>query len=180
MESARVRRRIIRGAEWGKGMKPFIAASGTLFLLLFMLGCTLENNKYTPLSLPDSEQLQRDLATLDWVFTPVDPKNTTESFASAQKSIDSLKRRFPEISQASNVSAHLGYLSKPVLKQSAEVGSKVDQTFTNPRLVWIITLSDIVRQSSGPPGAPRKQSNELNILVDAKTSDYLMEFIWTR
>lgn len=129
---------------------------------------------------PGARQLQQDLATVNWTFVPVAPSSPAATGALTQEqAIETVGRRYP-LEQASKVTAYIGWLSNDSLKQSRQAGESVDPTFLDPRLVWIVMLSGVKQQSSGPPGHPRKVSNELNVVIDAKSGAYLMSFVWTR
>ena len=134
---------------------------------------------------PSAKQLQQDLATEKWVFTPLDPANLVlpnarQAVQSSTQAIDLVRKLHPESLQASNITASSGMLHNSLLHQSVQAGETVDPTFTDPHPVWIVTLSGVTRQSSGPPEAARQTSNELDVVIDLNTGTSLMDFVWTR
>lgn len=130
---------------------------------------------------PDEKQLQQDLASINWAFDPTNLSSLPpNSSISSDQALDIVKRQYPQLQQASSVVAHIGWLSNISNSHALQTGQPVDTALASPHLVWIITLSGVQSQSSGPPGVPRETSNELNIVIDAKDGTYLMDFVWTR
>lgn len=130
---------------------------------------------------PTGQQLRADLARTGWDFVPVDPATLASGVVGREQALERVQQQYQQQDQqASNRDAQLGRLTNVVINQSRQAGAKVDSTFASPRLVWIVTLSGVGYQSSGPPGQPRKVSNELNVVVDATSGDILMDFVWTR
>ncbi len=139
-------------------------------------------------NLPGGQVLQKDLATQDWAFEPVDAAQLqalgiTQPVLTKNQAIDRVNKQSPMLAQAKDVfgvTANLGLLSMPSLQKSAQAGVAVDPTFLKPRLIWIVTLAGLHSQSPGPQGATPTISNELDVVVDAITGDQLMSFVWTR
>jgi len=77
---------------------------------------------------------------------------------------------------ATSVSAMLGLLTNPNLQQAVNQGVAIDPHLANMGLVWLITFNGIETSSSGPPGAPHATSNELNVVIDAKTGNFVEAF----
>lgn len=168
-----------------------ITTVSVLFGVGLILGRNYASNLLTVLAqpaMPDAKQLQEDLAKENWTFNPVDPSHpetsgVTERILSRDEAIDAARKQLENsqpIPGITGVGASLGQLSKSLLSQSAQLGEKVDSTFTNPRLVWIVTFAGLRSRSAGPPDMAPKEANELNVVIDAVTGEYLMSFVWTR
>jgi hypothetical protein len=127
---------------------------------------------------PTEQQLQQGLRAVNWTFTPTNPMQVAGSILTQEQAIEAAQKQFQQ--QGSRVTAHLGQLQNLGLQQSLQAGQTVDSPFAQPHLVWIVTFSGVQGSSSGPPGHERKLSNELNVVVDARTGAYLMDFVWTR
>ena len=74
----------------------------------------------------------------------------------------------------------MGFLQNQGLQKPIDIRDTNGSPFAEPRLVWIVTLSGVQQTSSGPPNQEKKISNELNVILDAKTGEYLADFVWTR
>jgi len=77
---------------------------------------------------------------------------------------------------ATSVSAMLGLLTNPNLQQAVNQGVVIDPHLANMGLVWLLTFNGIETSSSGPAGAPHSTSNELNVVIDAKTGKFIEAF----
>jgi hypothetical protein len=77
---------------------------------------------------------------------------------------------------ATSVSAMLGFLNDSNLQQAASQRVTVDPHLANMGLVWLVTFNGIETSSSGPPGAPHATSNEVNVVIDAKTGNPVEAF----
>jgi hypothetical protein len=168
-------------------VKRTLLATGLLLLILIGLALAVARpGPPTQAAPPDGPQLQRDLATIGWEFTPSDaehplPTSVHGQIISREQALATVRNRYSQPAhEATALTATLGTLTKPRLQQAQQAGERVATTFTIPRSVWIVTLSGVATQSSGPPGAPRKTSNELNVVVDAQSGTVLMDFVWTR
>jgi len=144
-------------------------------------------NQLTPAlaqsNLPDGNVLKQDLAKENWTFEPVDPAKVTQTILSRNQAIDMANKQFPNLGDTKSIigiTANLGQLSNPLLRASAQAGEKVDTTFLNPRLVWIVTYEGVISQSAGPRGFPHATSNEFDVVLDATTGEQLMTFVWKR
>jgi len=82
----------------------------------------------------------------------------------------------PGLKAATSVSAMLGFMSNTNLQQAANQGVSVDPHLANMGLVWLVTFYGIETSSSGPSGARHSTSNELNVVIDAKTGIYIEAF----
>jgi hypothetical protein len=82
----------------------------------------------------------------------------------------------PGLKAATGVYAMLGFLNDSNLQQAANQGVPVDSHLANMGLVWLITFNGIETSSSGPPGAPHATSNDLNVVIDAKTGNFVEAF----
>ena len=144
-------------------------------------------NKLTPAlaqsNLPDGNVLKQDLAKENWTFEPVDPATITQTIISRDQAIDAANKQFPNLQYTKSligITANLGRLGNLLLRSSAQAGEKVDPTFLNPRLVWIVTYVGVYSQSVGSPNGPHATSNEFDVVLDATTGEQLMTFVWTR
>jgi hypothetical protein len=82
----------------------------------------------------------------------------------------------PGLKAATSVSAMLGFMNNTNLQQAANQGVSVDPHLANMGLVWLVTFNGIETSSSGPGGAPHATSNELNVVIDAKTGNFIEAF----
>ena len=82
----------------------------------------------------------------------------------------------PDLKAATSVSAMLGLLTNPNLQQAVNQGVAIDPHLANMGLVWLLTFNGIETSSSGPAGAPHSTSNELNVVIDAKTGKFVEAF----
>jgi hypothetical protein len=82
----------------------------------------------------------------------------------------------PGLKAATSVSAMLGLLTDPNLQQAVNQGVAIDPHLANMGLVWLVTFYGIETSSSGPSGARHSTSNELNVVIDAKTGIYIEAF----
>ena len=82
----------------------------------------------------------------------------------------------PDLKAATSVSAMLGLLTNPNLQQAVNQGVAIDPHLANMGLVWLVTFNGIETSSSGPIGAPHSTSNELNVVIDAKTGNFVEAF----
>lgn len=82
----------------------------------------------------------------------------------------------PELKAANDVSAILGFLSDTGLKQAATQGIQVNPQLTDMGLVWLVTFHGVETYSNGPVEAKRYISTEYNVVIDAKTGQYVMAF----
>ncbi len=137
---------------------------------------------------PDNSILAQSMAQEGWQFIGVDPNHpkisgVTQSFLSEEKATDLVNSLYPDLQKSPDlkgITAHLGILQNKRLQESAKRGEKVDPTFLKPRLVWIVTYAGIKMPSAGPKGADLTMSTEMNIVINAATGDYMMDFVWTR
>lgn len=129
---------------------------------------------------PSTEQLQQDLISIGWNFVPADATSATQSQITQATAQDIVNKAYPQSQQAKLITSFLGLLENVTATEATKRGQQADQTFASARLVWIVTLSGAMTQSSGPPQVARKTSNELNIIVDARSGEILMDFVWTR
>jgi hypothetical protein len=133
----------------------------------------------------DSTQLQQkylaatpqNLEYLGLSFTQV---NVTDSQAQGaigkDQAITAALNEEPGLKAASSVSAMLGFMNNTNLQQAANQGVSVDPHLANMGLVWLVTFNGIETSSSGPSGAPHAISNELNVVIDAKTGNSVEAF----
>ena len=143
---------------------------------------------YAQSRLPDGNVLKLGLAKENWTFEPVDPaklnaSGITQPILSRDQAIDIANKQYPDLQNSKGligINANLGRLSNPLLQSNAQAGEKVDPTFLNPRLVWIVTYSGVYSQSAGGPNDPQATSNEFDVVFDATTGGQLMSFVWTR
>ncbi len=168
-----------------------ISALGILFGIGWLLGHAYAN-KLTPAraqsNLPDGNVLAQGLAKENWKFEPLDPtqlpaSGITQTVLSRDQAIDLANKQYPDLQNTKGligITANLGQLSNPLLQSHAQAGEKVDPTFLNPRLVWIVTYGGVNSQSAGGPNGPQATSNEFDVVLDAITGDQLMSFVWTR
>ena len=82
----------------------------------------------------------------------------------------------PDLKAATSVSAMLGLLTNPNLQQAVNQGVAIDPHLANMGLVWLVTFYGIETSSSGPPGSPHSTSNELNVVINAKTGNFVEAF----
>jgi peptidase YpeB-like protein len=168
-----------------------ISVLGILFGIGWLLGHAYAN-KLTPAlaqsNLPDGNVLKQDLAKENWTFEPLDPaklnaSGITQTVLTRDQAIAIANNQFPNLQETKSligITANLGKLSNSLLRSSAQAGEKVDPTFLNPRLVWIVTYVGVNSQSVGSPNGPQATSNEFDVVVDATTGEQLMTFVWTR
>lgn len=164
---------------------------GILFGIGWLLGHAYAGkltSAHAQSGLPDGNVLKEDLARENWVFEPADPAKlntpgTAQTILSQDQVIDMANQEYPDLQSApslTGIAANLGRLNKPSLRASAQAGEKVDTTFLNPHLVWIVTYVGVTSQSVGAQGGPQATSNEFDVVMDAKTGKELMTFVWTR
>jgi hypothetical protein len=82
----------------------------------------------------------------------------------------------PDLKAATSVSAMLGLLTDPDLQQAVNQGVAIDPHLADMGLVWLLTFNGIETSSSGPAGAPHATSNQLNVVIDAKTGNFVEAF----
>ena len=137
---------------------------------------------------PGGNGLAQGLAREGWVFTAVDPNQPQASgipqpVVARQTAIEAANASFPGLQTSpdlTGIEANLGRLSSSSLQQAARSGVRADPTFLEPRPVWIVTYAGIREVSSGPPGSNHSYSNEVDVIIDAMSGDYLMAMVWTR
>jgi len=119
----------------------------------------------------------QNLEYLGLSFTQV---NITDSHAQGaigkNQAITAALNEEPGLKAASSVSAMLGFMSDSDLQQAANQGVAIDPHLANMGLVWLVTFNGIETSSSGPIGAPHSTSNELNVVIDAKTGKFVEAF----
>ena len=160
---------------------------GLLFFFAWVFAEKVVPNTIQP-NPPETKIFALGLANEGWSFTPVDPVHPQSSgifqaFLSRDRAINAANNYEPYLQKSPDLTgivAYLGMFSDAGLKASAQAGEKVDPTFLNPRLVWIVSYQGIQEQSSGPPESEHRFSNELNVVVDAFSGKILLEFVWTR
>ena len=143
---------------------------------------------YAQSQLPDGNVLKQDLAKENWTFEPLDPaklnaSGITQTILTRDQAIDIANKQYPDLQNTKGligITANVGRLSNPLLQSNAQAGEKVDPTFLNPRLVWIVTYAGVYSQSAGGPNSPHATSNEFDVVLDATTGEQLMAFVWTR
>jgi hypothetical protein len=168
-----------------------ISVFGIIFGIGWLLGHAYSSKiipAHAQSNLPDGNILKQDLAKENWTFEPVDPSNLnasgiTQTILTSDKVIGIANSQFPDLQGTKSligITANLGKLSNQQLQSSAQAGEKVDPTFLNPRLVWIVTYVGVNSQSVGSPNGPHATSNEFDVVLDATTGEQLMTFVWTR
>ena len=168
-----------------------ISVLGILFGIGGILGHAYAS-KLTPAhaqsNLPDGNVLKQGLAKENWTFEPLDPaklnaSGITQAILTRDQAIATANKQYPDLQNTKGligITANLGQLSNPLLRSTAQAGEKVDPTFLNPRLVWIVTYGGVNSQSAGGPNSPHATSNEFDVVLDATTGEQLMAFVWTR
>jgi len=168
-----------------------ISVFGIIFGIGWLLGHAYTSKlitAYAQSQLPDGNVLKQGLAKENWTFEPVDPaklnaSGITQTILSRDQAIDIANKQYPDLQNTKGligITANLGRLSNPRLQSNAQAGEKVDPTFLNPRLVWIVTYGGVYSQSAGGPNSPQATSNEFDVVLDATTGEQLMAFVWTR
>jgi hypothetical protein len=141
-------------------LAAFTTQGGSAHLLQKYLAATPQNLEYLGLS-----------------FIQV---NVTDSQAQGaigkDQAINAALNEEPGLKAATSVYAMLGFMSDSNLQQAANQGVPVDPHLVNMGLVWLVTFHGIETSSSGPPGAPHATSNELNVVIDAKTGNSVEAF----
>ena len=167
-----------------------ISIFGIIVGIGWLLGHTYSSKlfpAYAQSQLPDGNVLKQGFATENWTFEPVDPaklnaSGITQTILSRDQAIDIANKQYPDLQNTKGligITANLGQLSNPLLQSNAQAGEKVDPTFLNPRLVWIVTYGGVYSQSAGGPNSPQATSNEFDVMLDATTGEQLMAFVWT-
>ena len=119
----------------------------------------------------------QNLEYLSLSFTPVDIGDSQAQGAiSKDQAIAAASNQGPQLKAASGTSALLGFLSDTGLKQAAAQGIPVDPHRVDMGLVWLVTFHGVETSSNGPVGAKRYVSTEYNVVIDAKTGQYVMAF----
>jgi len=102
--------------------------------------------------------------------------NQAQGAIGKDQAITSAMNGEPDLKAATSVSAMLGLLTNPNLQQAVNQGVAIDPHLANMGLVWLLTFNGIETSSSGPAGAPHSTSNELNVVIDAKTGKFIEAF----
>jgi len=89
---------------------------------------------------------------------------------SRDQAILAAQRAEPQTGSATNITALLGTAVLPEILAIAQVA--------DPSTTWIIRFDGVENISSGPPGAIRKRSHALYIVIDARTSQFLKSFTY--
>jgi len=135
---------------------------------------------------PDSSILTQDLAQEGWLFNPVSTGSSPQpgvALLTKDQAIAKANNIFPDFQKSpdlTGISANIGELSNSRMQQSAQRGEKVNNTFLKPKLVWIVSYEGIKMPSAGPAGSNISMSTEMNVVIDAVSGDYLMDYVWTR
>jgi hypothetical protein len=141
-------------------LAAFATQGGSAQVLQKYLAATPQNLEYLGLS-----------------FTQV---NVTDSQAQGaigkDQAITAALNDEPGLKAATSVLAMLGLLTNPNLQQAVNQGVAIDPHLANMGLVWLLTFNGIETSSSGPAGAPHSTSNELNVVIDAKTGKFIEAF----
>lgn len=130
-----------------------------------------EAQVFAPLPAVDTELLSARLGLLFVPATAADKPAITQEEAIARA-----YEMSPGLRQASSVQATLGHLSQPALLEPDD--GPVDPRYADMGLVWLLTFEGINVSSSGPPGLPRKTSDELNVVIDADTAEMVLQFTY--
>lgn len=118
-----------------------------------------------------------NLKYLGLTFTPVDPADKqAQGSVAKERAIAIALQEMPGLKTATGNDATLGLISNPNLQQISRAGEAVDSRLAGPTLVWAVTFHGIDSVSSGPPGVPRHYAHDLVVVVDAKTSKYIVAF----
>jgi len=117
--------------------------------------------------------------SLDLIFVPAD---TTIDISLAGISKDDAITRAAamqeKLTEATSVTAELGYLSNPSLEEAAKNGEEVDPNLDGSHLVWIVSFQGIETVSSGPPESDHHIAHEYNVVIDATTGKFVIGFVY--
>jgi hypothetical protein len=119
----------------------------------------------------------QNLEYLGLSFTQVnDNDNQAQGAIGKDQAITAALNEEAGLKSATSISAMLGFMSNTNLQQAEKQGVSVDPHLTNMGLVWLVTFYGIETSSSGPSGARHATSNELNVVIDAKTGNPVEAF----
>ncbi len=79
---------------------------------------------------------------------------------------------------ASAVIIQLGYLSMPAALKAAQKGGDINMRYADMGLVWVVSFQGVKVESAGPPGGQPRSSSEWNVVINARTGDYIMQFTY--
>ena len=118
-----------------------------------------------------------NLKYLGLTFTPVNPADKqAQGSIAKEKAMAVALQISPGLKNATGNDATLGFISNMGLQQVSRAGGNVDSRLAGPTLVWAMVFYGIESVSMGPPGAEHHYANDLVVVVDARTGNYLVSF----
>ncbi len=109
-------------------------------------------------------------------FTPAQPD--VQPPITKEQALNKAHESHPGTRQATSVTYGLGYLRNPAMIEAARQGDKVFPHQADAGLVWVLVFEGVRSTSSGPAGAPRGHSNEMNVVISATTGEDFYSFTY--
>ena len=148
----------------------------------WFLGHIVSGNNIEPVSVRAQGGGGIDVVTLqdrlNLVFVPASPEDTSQVKIPQEKAIASAQaEQEGRLKNATSISAELGRLTDPGLKELAAAGEKADTRLIGKQLVWVISFQGVDTVSQGPINS-EAVSHEYNIVIDATTGEFIIGFTY--